>query len=91
MDSQEAASIEQMKKMEEFKKHILSRMLDRAAFERLGRVRIANPNLANQVELYMLQIFQSGKLQGTVSDEQLKEVLKYLSPAETKKTIIKRV
>jgi DNA-binding TFAR19-related protein (PDSD5 family) len=40
---------------------------------------VGNPQIAGQAELYLLQIYQTGKLQGRVSDEQMKEVLKVVS------------
>ncbi|MBL7160731.1 MAG: DNA-binding protein [Candidatus Aenigmarchaeota archaeon] len=82
------ADYQQMQKLEEMKKQILGKVLDKEAFERLGRVRAVNQQLAGQVELYLLQLFQSGKLQGKVDDEKLKEILGILS--EKKDFSIKR-
>ncbi|HLD57545.1 MAG TPA: DNA-binding protein [archaeon] len=80
----------QMAKVEFLKKQILSRILTKDAFERLARVRLANPELAGQVELYLMQIAQSGKLGGLVNEQQMKEILQYLvnaSGAKKKNTI----
>jgi len=82
------ADINQMKQLEEMKKQLLGKVLDKDAFERLARVRIANPKLAAQVELYLMQLFQSGKIPQKVNDTQLKEVLTLLS--EKKAVTIKR-
>lgn len=71
--------IQQMRQLEEMKKQLLGKILDKEAFERLARVRIANPSLAGQVELYLLQLFQQGKLRNLVTDEKLKEILRILS------------
>lgn len=77
-----------MKQMEEMKRQVLGRILTKEAFERLSRVRMVNPNLAGQAELYLLQIYQSGKIKEKINDEKIKGVLKVLS--EDKKMRIKR-
>ncbi len=79
LDMNQLQQMQQMKQIEEMKKKILSKILSKEAYERLGRVRFANPELAAQAELYLLQIHQSGKLKENVTDEQMKEILKLLS------------
>jgi DNA-binding TFAR19-related protein (PDSD5 family) len=71
--------LQQLKQMEEQKKQLLAKMLTKEAFERLGRVRSVNQQLAGQVEMYLIQIYQSGKLQGKISDGKLKEMLGLLT------------
>jgi programmed cell death protein 5 len=71
--------MKQMEKLEEMKKNILGKILSKEAFERLGRVRCANPQLAAQAELYLIQIYQSGRMKDNVTDEQMKEILRLLS------------
>ncbi len=78
----------QAQKIEEMKRQLLGKAVTKEALERLGRVRIVNPDLAGQAELYILQISQAGKLKGPVSDPQMKDVLRVLS--EKKNTSIKR-
>lgn len=73
MDPQQMAQIEQMKKT------LLRQILSKEALERLGRVRMANPNLAAQLELYLIQLYQAGQLKGTVDDEKLKQILDLLT------------
>lgn len=90
MNAQDPNQLEQMKQVEEMKKQLMSRILTKDAFERLGRVRSVNPQLAAQVELYLLQLQQAGQLKGQVSEEQLKEILKTLSGATKKDFNIKR-
>lgn len=69
----------QLKQLEEMKRQILTKILSKEAFERLGRVRIANPELAGTVELYLVQLFQTGKLINPIDDDKLKEILRALS------------
>lgn len=74
--------------LEMMKKGVLSKILDKAAVERLGRVRMANPVLASQIEIYLLQLYQSGKLKETITDNKLRQILDLLT--EKRKTTIKR-
>jgi len=79
MDYADYSQMQQMEQIETMKKKLLGQMLTKEAYERLGRVRFANPDLAAQAELYLLQVFQAGKLRGSVNDAQMTEVLKLLS------------
>jgi programmed cell death protein 5 len=79
MDYVDYNQLRQMQQMEAMKKQLLGKMLTKDAYERLGRVRFANPELASQAEVYLLQVYQSGKLGGSVSDIQMVEILKLLS------------
>jgi programmed cell death protein 5 len=69
----------QMRQMEEAKKKIMTSILTKEAYERLARVRSVNPMFANQVDLYLLQIYQAGKIRQPVNDKDMKEVLQLLS------------
>jgi len=79
--------IEQMQQMENMKKTILRKILEKEALERLGRLKLVKPDLANQLELYLVQLYQSGQIQNTISDDDIKMILESLT---TKKTNIKR-
>lgn len=57
------------------RKNILSRMLSKDAHERLSRVRAVKPELAAQLEAYMVQMFQSGQIKAEITDDQLKQIL----------------
>jgi DNA-binding TFAR19-related protein (PDSD5 family) len=79
MDLNQLQQMQQMKQIEEMKKRLLGKILSKEAYERLGRVRFANPELASQAEIYLLQIYQSGKMSDMITDGQMKEILKILS------------
>ncbi len=81
-------SPEQMAQFEQMKKSLMGKILDKSAAERLGRVRVANPTLAMQLELYLMQLYQSGQLKETLTDEKLKQILNALT--EKKQTRIMR-
>lgn len=79
----------EMQKIEEIKKMILRSILTKEARERLSRIKLIKPDLALQLELYLVQLYQSGKLRGRMTDEQLKSILEMLS-SEKKFKIIKK-
>jgi len=72
----------QQEQMEAMKKIVLNSILTKEAKERLGRLKLVKPDLAAQLELYLIQIYQSGKMEGQVTDEQLKTILEMLSPGK---------
>lgn len=89
MEQIDPSELAQLQQIEEMKRKILAQMLSKEAFERLGRVRAANPQLAGQVELYLVEIYQSGKFKRRVTDEEMKEILKAVS--EKRDFKIKRI
>jgi len=78
----------QPEQLEAMKKEMLRKILDKNALERIGRVKMANPMLASQLEMYLIQLFQSGQLRETLSDDKLRKILDTLT--EKKKTTIRR-
>lgn len=79
--------IEEMQKTEQLKKNILIKILSKQAFERLSRIKLVKPELATQLEFYLIQLYQEGKLKNEVSDEQLKLILESLSSKKKFKII----
>jgi programmed cell death protein 5 len=79
---------ENIAEFEALKKEILRKVLTREAMERLGRVKLANPLVAAQLEMYLFQLNQSGQLKEIIDDEKLKHILSVLMPS--RKTKIKR-
>lgn len=84
------AQLEQLRKLEEMKKTIMVRILTKEAFERLARVRMVNPELSGQAELYLLQIYQSGRLNERVTDLKLREIFRLLGKDGREGRIIRR-
>jgi len=66
-------------------KNILIKILDKKAYERLGNIRFVKPKFAQQLELYLIQLYQSGQINSIITDEQFKKILSLL----TKKTEFK--
>ena len=86
MDEQ---TMEVAAQLEAAKKIMIAKVLDKAALERLGRVRLANPTLAMQLEAYLLQLSQAGQLKEQVNDEKLRQILEVVTEKK-KVTKIKR-
>ena len=78
---------EQMRQVEELKRKVLAECLTKEARERLSNVRIANQQLAEQVELYLIQIYQGGQIKAPISEEQLKDLLKTLTQKRETKIV----
>ncbi|MEM5802202.1 MAG: DNA-binding protein [Candidatus Aenigmatarchaeota archaeon] len=70
---------EERPKADILKKSILRKILEKNAIERLGRLRLVKPELANQLEIYLIQLYQEGKLRNIVTDDQLKAILNTLA------------
>lgn len=72
---EQAKMQEQLKQLEEIKRQALMEILTKEARERLANVRIGNPQLAEQVEVYLIQAYQQGQITSPLSDEKLRELL----------------
>lgn len=64
---------------EEVKRDVLKKIMSRGALERLGRVRLVKPEIADQLELYLISLYQSGKIKEEISEEQVKLILEKLT------------
>ncbi|ASA77904.1 MULTISPECIES: DNA-binding protein [Thermococcus] len=54
---------------------IMRRILTQDARERLGRVKLVRPELARQVELVLVQLYQAGQIREPIDDAKLKKIL----------------
>jgi programmed cell death protein 5 len=83
----EELNVEQMQQLEQMKKLIMKKILSKEAIERLARLNLVKPEIANQLELYLLQLYQSGKIATEITDEQLKAILESVSSKKQFKII----
>jgi len=67
------AEVQQQVEMQ--KQAILKRILTPEARQRLTNIKMVKPEFADQLELQLIQLAQSGKVKLPISDEQLKEAL----------------
>jgi len=71
--------MQRMQQLETMKKTVIRKILTKDAIERLGRIRVIKPELANQLELYLVQLYQSGEIKSMIDDKQLKQLLSLLT------------
>ena len=64
---------------EEIKRNMLRKILSKPAMERLSRVRMVRPELAAQIEAYLIGLYQSGKVGNEVTEEQMKMILETIA------------
>jgi programmed cell death protein 5 len=70
---QQGAQAQQQLEMQ--KQSILRRILTPEARQRLTNLKMVKPDFANTLELQLIQLVQSGKVQTPITDEQLREIL----------------
>ena len=75
---------EQQEAQEEYvqaqKKALMRQILTPKARERLGRIRVAQPQRAEMIENQLIRLYQMGRIQEKLNDEQFQEVIKRLTP-----------
>ena len=71
---------QQNKQFEEQKKAVLRTVLTPGARERLGRIKVARPEVAESIENQLIMVAQSGQLKNKINDEQLRMLLKKVMP-----------
>jgi programmed cell death protein 5 len=86
MDDQQ----DQQKELEDQKKMILRAILTDSARERLGRIKIARPEVVESIENQLIMLAQSGKLKNKINDEQLHVLLSRIIPKKRDITIRRR-
>ena len=83
LEEQEA----QKQEFEEQKKRILRVILTPEARERLGRIKMARPTIAEAIENQLILLAQSGELKNKINDEQLRLLLYRITPKKRDITI----
>jgi programmed cell death protein 5 len=76
----QAAASRQAETVEAQRQNILRGILTPEARERLGRVKMAYPDVAGQVEDRLIMLAQSGRLNEVIDDATLKDILSRLVP-----------
>lgn len=77
-ESQEEAK----QRAEAQKKAVLRQTLEPEARERLEALKMAKPQFAEQVEQQVVALAQSGRVQGKIDEEQMKQLLRKLQPQD---------
>ena len=88
--SQEDFEDTRQKEFEDQKKQILRVILTDDARERLGRIKVARPEMTENLENQLIMLAQSGRLKNKINDEQLRELLSKILPKKRDITIRRR-
>ena len=81
---------QQRKQHEEQRKAILRTVLTTEARERLGRIKVARPEIAENIENQLITLAQSGRLKTKITDKQLRELLQQILPKKRDIKITKK-
>ncbi len=74
-DDENNISQEKNSELKTQKEMMLKQILSPDARLRLNNIRMVKPELAGQVENYLLNLAGQGKITGQISDDQLKQIL----------------
>ena len=81
---------DQQKEMEQQRQQILRAILTTQARERLGNIKVARPEIAENIENQLILLAQNGRLQSKINDEQLRELLSRILPRKKEIKIRRR-
>jgi programmed cell death protein 5 len=82
---------EQMQMQQEIQKQmVLKQILDLKARERLTRIKMANPQYAEQIEAVLFQLLQAGKIKGKLTEETFKQLIRQVFSTQKKEFHIER-
>jgi programmed cell death protein 5 len=87
---QQSEAKERARQIEVQKQAMLRQILTPEARDRLSNVRVANPEMANMVEMQLIQLAQSGRLAGMINDSMLRDILVKVTPQRREITIERR-
>ena len=65
--------------MEAQKRQLMMQILTPEARSRLANLRLTKPEFVDQIEIQLIQLAQSGRMKGKITDEQLKVLLQQIS------------
>ncbi len=84
---QQEVAQQQQETFEKQKYLIMRKILTQEARQRLENIRMVKPQFAEQIELQLIQLFQSGRLRGAtpLADEAFKKLLEQISQTGKKK------
>jgi programmed cell death protein 5 len=85
-----AAQQAEMDRREAERSEMLRRLLTPEARERLGRIRLAKPEVAQAVEQQVISLAASGRLQRQIDDTTLRTLLERLMPERREINITRR-
>jgi programmed cell death protein 5 len=85
-----AAQEAEMRRRDAERSEVLRKILTPDARERLGRIRLAKPDVAASVEQQLIALAASGRLQRVVDDATLRSLLERIAPDRREIRITRR-
>ena len=86
----QAQQQQQQQQADAQKQAMLRQHLTDGARKRLNSVRMSKPDFADQVERQVLALAQSGRIQGKIDEEKMKQLLRELTPDQKSFNIKRR-
>ena len=77
--SQQKVAESQQKDFEAKKYEIMRKILSQEGRQRLENIRMVKPQLAEQIELQLIQLAQTGRLKGPLSEADFVKILKQIT------------
>lgn len=97
LELQRQRELEELRRQQELqrqielqKREILRRILEPEARERLARLKLAHPDIAEAVENQLIALAQAGKIKQKISDEVLVSILRQISARKREPRIIRK-
>jgi len=85
--AQEQIADQQAAEVQAQKEAILRQILTPEARQRLTNIRMVKPQMAEQIEVQLIQLAGSGRLRSRVTDEQLKSLLQQIQGRERERKV----
>ena len=85
--AQEQLADQQVADAQAQKEAILRQILTPEARQRLTNIRMVKPQMAEQIEIQLIQLAGSGRLRSRVTDEQLKSLLQQIQGRERERKV----
>lgn len=89
-DADEEAMQAQREQAEAQKKAVLRQHLTDGARKRLNSVKMSKPDRGEQIEQQLVSLAQSGRIQNQIDEEQMKELLREMTPDKQSFNISRR-
>ena len=89
---QQQIAEQQQKQYNNQKYQIMRKVFSQEGRQRLENIRIVKPQFAEQIELQLIQLFQSGRLRGAtpLPDKEFKKILEKITAGSKKEFNIKK-
>ncbi len=89
---QQQMAEQQQKEFSNQKYQIMRKILSQEGRQRLENIRIVKPQFAEQIEMQLIQLFQSGRLRGAtpLPDKEFKKILEKITAGSKKEFNIKK-